>query len=55
MMSSMTTTPAPVVTREVLHAFPRQLVECYTPEKVIPVVLREAFGDGSLARGEVRF
>ena len=47
MMSSMTTTPAPLVTREALRAFTRQLVECYAPEKVILF--------GSLARGEGRW
>jgi hypothetical protein len=35
-MSSMTTPPAPLVTREALQPFTRQLVECYAPEKVIP-------------------
>jgi len=44
MMNSMTTTPTPLVTREALRAFTRQLVECYAPEKVILF--------GSLARGE---
>jgi len=33
MMSSMT--PTPLVTREALRAFTRQLAECYAPEKVI--------------------
>ena len=47
MMSSMTPTPAPLVTREALRAFTRQLVECYAPEKVILF--------GSLARGEGRW
>ena len=41
-----TTTSAPLVTREALPAFPRQLVECYGPEKVILF--------GSLACGEAR-
>jgi predicted nucleotidyltransferase len=40
----MTTTPTPLVTREALRAFTRQMVECYAPEKVILF--------GSLARGE---
>jgi predicted nucleotidyltransferase len=47
MMDPMTTTPAPLVTREALSAFTRRLVECYAPEKVILF--------GSLASGEARW
>ena len=47
----MTTTPAPLVTREALRAFTRQLVECYASKKVILYSCGEAFGYGSLARG----
>lgn len=36
MMKPMTTTLTPLVTREALQPFTRQLVECYAPEKVIP-------------------
>ena len=55
MMSSMTTSPAPLVTREALRAFTRQLVECYAPEKEILYSCGEACGYGSLARGEGRW
>ncbi|MFN9643930.1 MAG: nucleotidyltransferase domain-containing protein [Cyanobacteriota bacterium] len=51
----MTTTPTPLVTREALCAFTRRLVECYAPEKVILYSCGEAFGYGSLARGEGRW
>ncbi|MEN9495945.1 MAG: hypothetical protein RLZZ516_2702 [Cyanobacteriota bacterium] len=35
MMKAMTTTAAPLVTRDALLAFTQQLVEQYAPEKVI--------------------
>jgi hypothetical protein len=47
MMKAMTTTAAPLVTRDALLAFTQQLVEQYAPEKVILF--------GSLARGEGRW
>lgn len=50
----MTTTPTPLVTREALRAFTRQLVECYASKKVILYSCGEAFGYGSLARGVIR-
>ena len=48
----VTRTPARLVTREALRAFTRRLVESYVPEKVILYSCGEAFGYGSLARGE---
>jgi hypothetical protein len=41
-MSSMTTPPAPLVTREALQPFTRQLVECYAPREGDPVLLRRS-------------
>lgn len=54
-MSSMTTTPAPLVTREELRAFTRQPVECYAPEKVILYSCGEACGYGSWLEGRSVF
>jgi predicted nucleotidyltransferase len=45
MMKPMTTTPTPLVTREVLFGFTQRLVECYAPEKVI-LFGSVAHGDG---------
>jgi predicted nucleotidyltransferase len=43
------------VTREALEAFTQRLVEQFAPEKVILYSCGEAFGCGSLARGEARW